>query len=122
MNTERDLRKNERLLIPSWSPPREFQGKQVKQVKSFSDDKEGVDQDRNMKHTSFTNQPSLEDLDSQEIEAEDDPVEDDSELAIIAAQLRETASYAINPTFKEKLRKDLLQQFVEHRNVETKPN
>ena len=33
----------------------------------------------------------------------------DPELAAIAARLRETASYAINPEFKERLRKVLLE-------------
>ncbi len=72
-----------------------------------------------MKHTSSTNQPSSGITDPQEIEVEGDPVEDDPELAAIAAQLQETASYAINPEFKEELRKDLLQQFMEHRTKET---
>ena len=67
-----------------------------------------------MKHTSSTNQPFSGASDSLEIEVEGDPVEDDPELSAIAAQLRETASYAINPEFKEELHQELLQQFIEH--------
>jgi hypothetical protein len=67
-----------------------------------------------MKHTSSTNQPFSGDSAPQEIEVEDDP-----ELAAIAAQLEETASYATNPDFKEELRKELLQQFREHHTKET---
>jgi len=33
----------------------------------------------------------------------------DPKLAAIATRLQETASYAINPEFKERLRKDLLE-------------
>ena len=72
-----------------------------------------------MKHTSSTNKPSSGKADSQEIELEGDPVEDDPELAAIAANLRETASYAINPEFKKDLHQDLLQQFREHHTKET---
>lgn len=57
-----------------------------------------------------TNQPSQEDSTSQEIQLEDDP-----ELAAIDAQLQETSTYAINPTFKEELREELLQQFAENK-------
>ena len=108
MSTERDLRENERILKPSRRLPLERQLQQVSQGTSFPDDNEGTGQDRNMEYTSsFTNQLGSEDLDSQTIEVEEDP-----ELISIAAQLRETSSYAIKPTFKEELRKDLLQQFV----------
>ncbi len=114
MNSERDLRENERILIPSWYPPLERQSQQVSEGTPFPDDKEDMGQDLNMEDASF--KPSLENLDPQTIEVEDDP-----ELAAIATQLRETASYAINPTFKEELRKKFLQQFVAHHTVETKP-
>jgi hypothetical protein len=111
MNTERDLTENERIFIHSW-----HQSQQVTQGTPFPDDREGTEQDRNSEYTSSTKQPCSEDLDSQTIEVEDDP-----ELTSIATQLRETSSCAINPTFKEELRKKLLQQFVAHRTVETKP-
>ena len=74
-----------------------------------------VEQNQHRNHPSSANQPCLEELDPQEIEIEDASVEDDPELADIATRLRETASYAINPTFREELRKELLQQFIEHR-------
>jgi hypothetical protein len=96
MDSERDLRENERTLIPSWYPPLEHQSQQISQGTPFK--------------------PCLEDLAAQAIEVEDDP-----ESAAIVDQLRETSSYAINPTFKEELRKELLQQFVAHHTVETKP-
>lgn len=72
-----------------------------------------------MKHTSSTNQSFSGASDSEEIEVEGDPVEDDPELSNIAAQLEGTASYAINPDFKEGLHKELLQQFREHHTKET---
>jgi hypothetical protein len=76
-------------------------------------------QDQNRKHTPC-NQSGLEDLNLQDIlDLQDIEVENDPELAAIAAQLRETAPYAINPTFKEELRKELLQQFLEHFTEET---
>ncbi len=71
-----------------------------------------------MQHTSSTNQPFSGDSDAQQSEVEGDPVEDDPELAAIAANLRETASYAINPEFKKDLHEDLLQQFREHHSKE----
>jgi len=87
----------------------------ISQGASFPDDKESM-QDRNMEYTSSTNQPYSEDLASQASETEVD-----AELSLIADQLRETSSYAINPIFKEELRKKLLQQFVAHHTTETKP-
>ncbi len=113
MSTERDLRENERILKPSRRLPPEHQLQQVSQGSSFLDDNESTEQDRNMEYTSFTNQPYLEDLDSETIGVEDDP-----ECITIAAQLRETSSYAIKPTFKEELRKDLLQQFAAYHTKE----
>ena len=41
------------------------------------------------------------------------PESDDPELAEIAALLRATAAYAISPTFREELRQQLLQAFME---------
>lgn len=38
-------------------------------------------------------------------------LKDDPELAAIAACLRATASYAVNPFFIEKLRRECLRQF-----------
>src|SRR5437763_12736770 len=101
MNPERDLSKIERNMIPIWHQKGEDHFIRSFQVKQFADSKERGEQDRNMKQTSSTNQSDLEDLDPQEIE-----VEDDLDLAAIAAQLQETASYAINPIFKEKLREE----------------
>jgi len=62
-----------------------------------------------MKQTSFTHQSNLDDLDYQEIEEEDD-----HSLCTIAIHLQETASYAIDLAFKERLYKELLRQFIEH--------
>ena len=69
-----------------------------------------------MKHASSTNQASsgASDPEEEEIEVENDP-----ELAAMASQLQETSSYAVDPDFVEGLRKDLLQQFIEHRTKET---
>lgn len=72
-----------------------------------------------MKHLSSTNQPFSGASDSQEIEVKGNPLENDPELAAIAAQLQETASYAINPEFKDELHKELLQQFREYHIKET---
>jgi hypothetical protein len=119
MNTERDWGENESLLICPWHPKVEYHLKRVLKVNSFSDAKDGTEQNRNMKHPSPTNQSSKEDLDSQDMELENDTVEDDSELTAIATQLQKTASYSINPTFKEELRKKILQQFLEHYTGET---
>jgi len=115
MNTERDLREHEKILQPSWHLPLEHQLQPVSQQTFFPDDNESM-QDRNMEYISSTNQPYAEDLASQASETEVD-----AELSLIADQLRETASYAINPIFKEELRKKLLQQFVAHHTAETKP-
>jgi hypothetical protein len=115
MNTEGDLREGERVLQSSWHLPLEKQSKRLSQENNFPDHKEGMEQDRNMEYAS-ANQPFLEDLDPQKIEEDDDP-----ELADIAAHLRETASYAINPSFIGELRKNIFQQFLAHHAVETKP-
>jgi hypothetical protein len=48
----------------------------------------------------------------------DQQEECDPELSVIAAHLRETASYAISPTFREKLRRYLLRQLRESRRGE----
>ena len=116
MNTESDLSENETTSQSSWHLPLEHQSQQVPQGTPFPDDREGTEQERD-KECASTSQPCLEDLDPQTIEVE----EHDPELTTIAAQLRKTASYAINPSFKEELHKKLLQQFVAHHTVETKP-
>lgn len=41
----------------------------------------------------------------------------DPELAAIARELRATAHYAVDPQFKEQLRKELLAQFKRRMNV-----
>lgn len=42
-----------------------------------------------------------------------DDQEEEGDLTAIASQLKETAAYAVRPTFKEELRPEVLQQFQE---------
>ncbi len=46
-------------------------------------------------------------------------IEDDPELAAIAARLRETAAYALNPAVKEELRTECLRQLRDETTTET---
>jgi len=103
MSSERNLRKNG--STQQWSAIMEHQSQQTAQRTAFPDVHKNRQQRRTQKYTT-TNQPRTEAL------APD--VETNPRLATIVTQLGETTPSTINPDFKEKLREDLLNQFVAH--------
>src|SRR5262249_25405087 len=122
MNTERDLTKNRRLpMAPSLYSSAERQSQLVVYVNALPEEDDGEQDQDSTTHTSFTNQPYIDTHQpcTEDLNAQDTTLENDPELAAIAKRLRATASHAINPTFKENLRKKLLKQFAEYHVGET---
>lgn len=116
MNTKRDWQDDESVLTSSIHPRSERHSQPLPQITSHPDNNKSTHHDRNTESIPYANIHHLEDQASQGCEIEDDP-----ELAAIANQLRKTSSYAVNPSFTEELRKNLLQQFVAYHTVEPKP-
>ena len=105
MHTKRDWRDDENVLTPSVHPQPERHSQPLPPITSYPDKSESTYHDRDTESITYANIHRLE---------------DDPRLAVVAHQLCETSSYGIDPSFTEKLRKNLLQQFIAYRTVEAK--
>lgn len=106
MKGERDSRDNNGALQSSGYAVIGHQPQQT----THPDDSKGRKQRRTTKYPS-TNQRHTENLAAFKVKT-------DPELAINTDHLEETAAYATGPIFKEKLREDLLGQFVAYHNTD----